>query len=125
MRQFPCMAMDRFAALAMIESGDCDVCTGRDGEVSRFQITTALWHQYSRLPLSAARNPFTALNVAKEIMARRQTRLLAIQHSAISPQEFYLLWSRPARLLSKRFFTLSRAEWDRAQRFANLVNHHE
>ena len=36
-------AMDRWAALSMIESGDKDRAVGPRGEVSRFQIRPELW----------------------------------------------------------------------------------
>jgi hypothetical protein len=36
-------AMDRWAALAMFESGDNDRIVGRAGEISRYQIRRELW----------------------------------------------------------------------------------
>ena len=36
-------AMDRWAALAMFETGDNDRIVGRAGEISRYQIRRELW----------------------------------------------------------------------------------
>ena len=37
------LAMDRWTALAMLESGGNDHAVGRAGEVSRYQISPELW----------------------------------------------------------------------------------
>ncbi len=114
-----CPAMDRWQALSQIESGDCDTCIGPDGEVSRFQILPSVWRQYTNLPLRAAKNPFTALNVSKAIMRDRLTTTFGGQKEQvgnwISNERFYLFWHRPGRVMHPKSM-----EWDRAQRFANL-----
>ena len=107
-----------FAALAELESGGNDLVVGPSGEVSRYQITPAVWREYTRLPLRSARNPFIALAVARDIML---DRVALAQPSAINPQLFYLLWHRPATVLSPATRRLSPAEADRVQRFENLV----
>jgi hypothetical protein len=102
--------------LGQIESGNDDRAPGAAGEVSRFQILPSVWRQYTSLPLSAASNPFTALNVARAIMEDRASRILHTQLSALNPQQFYLLWHRPGRVVNPRPLEL-----DRAQRFENLI----
>jgi hypothetical protein len=104
-----CCGMDRFEALSQIESGDCDVCVGRYGEVSRYQILPSVWRQYTKLPLGAATNPFTARNVAEAIMADRARGVMW------TDSLWYMVWHRPGRI-----FKPTAREADRAQRFANL-----
>ena len=116
-------AMDRFEALGQIESGNCDTCIGRDGEVSRYQIRPEVWIKYSKLPLSAASNPFTARNVAAAIMRERMGAVPKGWTLEYSDRTFYLLWHRPATCAlyhNKRKPTDK--ELDRAQRFANLCS---
>jgi len=113
----------RWLALSQIESGDCDTCIGPDGEVSRFQILPNLWLKYSHLPLWAARNPFTALHVAELIMGEREMALMRIQKCPPTDLEFYLLWHRPAVLLTSGIHTLSSSDADRMMRFENLTEY--
>jgi hypothetical protein len=111
----------RFAALSMIESGDNDITIGPDGEISRYQILPEIWRKYTKLPLSEAANPVAALNVARAIMSDRMSRFSNFQFSSFKPQQFYLLWHRPARLFAAHYPSLITArEAGRAQRFANL-----
>ena len=116
-------AMDRYEALAQIESGNCDTCIGRDGEVSRYQIRPEVWAEFTILPLSAATNPFTAHNVAMAIMQKRMGSVPKGWVLECSDITFYLLWHRPATCAlyhNKRKPTDK--ELDRAQRFSNLCS---
>jgi hypothetical protein len=103
-------AMDRWAALSMIESGDEDRAVGPGGEISRFQIRPELW------PGGNVQDKQVALNAAKEIM---EPRLAAFQQShkrAATDFEFYVLWNAPWQADHP-----SKAVTERARRFANLV----
>ena len=106
----PASAMDRWAALSMIESGDNDHAVGPGGEVSRFQIRRELWTGGN------PKDAHDALSAAREIM---QPRLEEFQRSHQRPGtdfEFYVLWNAPWRVDHP-----SAAVTERARRFANLV----
>jgi hypothetical protein len=107
-------AMDRFAALSMIESGDNDRAIGRDGEVSRYQILPALWREYS-FAGEAPQHEEDARGVTQRIMPPRVLDFERIHGRPPTDFEWYLLWHRPGRVMDP-----TRAEADRAQRFANL-----
>jgi hypothetical protein len=103
-------AMDRWAALAMIESGKCDRAIGRAGEISRFQIKPRLW------PGGNPQDPEAALAVAQSIM---RERLNVFRHTHNRPPtdfDFYVLWNAPSKVDRPRG-TIA----ERARRFANLV----
>ena len=106
----PASAMDRWAALSMIESGDNDQAVGPGGEVSRFQIRPELWTGGN------PKDAHEALSAAREIML---PRLEEFQHTHQRPAtdfEFYVLWNAPWRVDHP-----SAAVTERARRFANLV----
>lgn len=103
-------AMDRWAALSMIESGDDDSAIGSLGEVSRFQIRPYLWPGGN--PLNAG----FALDVAQKIMGPRVVKFERTHHRAPTNFEFYVLWNAPQQVDHP-----CRAVTKRAQRFANLV----
>ena len=111
-------AADRFAALSQVESGDCDTCVGAAGEISRYQITVTEWKAHTRLPESAATNPFTARQVAAQIQDERCVRFITKKHRQPTDVEWELLWNRPATQLGVRKPTAN--EIDRANRFHNL-----
>jgi len=103
-------AMDRWAALSMLESGDNDGAVGSRGEVSRFQIRPELW------PGGNSHNQQDALAAAREVM---NPRLEAFQKTHGRPAndfEFYVLWNAPWQADHP-----SKAVSERALRFANLV----
>ena len=106
----PASAMNRWAALSMIESGDDDHAVGLRGEISRFQIRPDLWPGGN--PLDAR----TALNAAREIMQARLDRFKATHKRAATDFEFYILWNAPLEV-DHPSTVVSR----RARRFANLV----
>lgn len=136
-------AMDRFAALSMLESGDKDNAVGPAGEVTRYQIKPDIF----RLYLSArkggiydsnptrrvvargmvatneikvgwraltSRQPL-ALAIAQAIMHDRVKHFVSVRHHWPSNFDWYLLWNCPGDINHP-----SRKERDRAQRFANL-----
>ena len=105
-------AMDRFAALSMIESGDNDQAIGPKGEITRYQIKPSTWRAYCH---SAIHNPQSALAVAQAIMQDRTHKFSAGHRRQPSNLEWYLLWNCPADIDHP-----SRRELDRAHRFANL-----
>jgi hypothetical protein len=107
-------AMDRWAALSMLETGNDDNAVGSNGEVSRFQIRPQLW------PGGNPQDMQFALSVAQEIM---QDRVAAFQKAHNRPPtdfEFYVLWNAPVQADHP-----SKAVTDRAQRFENLVRRTE
>ncbi|HEY5296871.1 MAG TPA: hypothetical protein VIK59_03005 [Verrucomicrobiae bacterium] len=107
---FSASAMDRWAALSMIESGDNDRAIGPDGEISRFQILPALW------PGGNPHDLQIALNAAKQIMQTRLDEFQAGHKRPASDFEFYVLWNAPWEANHP-----SKVVRERARRFANLV----
>src|SRR5215469_2738199 len=103
-------AMDRWAALSMIESGNDDSAVGSLGEVSRFQIRPYLW------PGGNPLNSGLALGVAQKIMKSRVAKFQHTHNRAPSDFEFYVLWNAPQEVNHPR-----RAVSKRAERFVNLV----
>jgi len=103
-------AMDRWAALSMIESGDEDCAVGPSGEISRFQICPKLW------PGGDAQDASVALAAAKEIMRPRLAEFEQSHKRAPTDFEFYILWNAPWEVDHP-----SKAVIERARRFANLV----
>ncbi len=123
-------AMDRFAALSQIESGDNDSAVGKAGEVSRYQIMPGEWSACTSnvlvFPLGHPEqtrkqiptNKIDANEVAIEVQWRRTESFVKRHHRQPTDAEWYLLWHRPATVLGGRKPTAR--ELDRAQRFANL-----
>ena len=110
-------ALDRFAALSMIESGDDDFARGQRAEVSRFQIRSEVWCQATNAPISQATNAVVALAVAQAI-ARERCQVFKARHGRSATDfEFYVLWNAPAHVDNP-----GRTVRERAERFVNLVN---
>jgi hypothetical protein len=106
----------RFAALAAIETGSRDdLPPGAAGEVSRFAVVPAVWRKYTSLPLSSARNPLTALNVARAVMEDRVARFAHRRGRQPTDAEWSMLWHAPNR---SRWTATDR---DYSRRFSNLV----
>lgn len=103
-------AMDRWAALAMLESGGNDRIVGQAGEISRYQIRHELWSRGN--PLDAS----VALANAQLIMSSRLAALQRIYGRAPDDFEFYILWNAPAQINHPH-----PAVAERAWRFVNLV----
>jgi hypothetical protein len=110
------LAMDRFTALSMIESGDDDFARGQLTEVSRYQIRRELWLVTTNVPISQATNPAVALAVAQVIAAKRCQLFEAKYGRAPTDFEFYILWNAPSQIDNPR-----QAVRARATRFVNLV----
>lgn len=113
------------AALSMIESGNRDHAVGQAGEVTRYQIRPQEW----RKAWADIGRPWLAKNTADESGARivawhllqKRANQFAREHRrAPDARELYLLWHRPARVL-----TPLPHEAERAGRFANLVEHYQ
>lgn len=102
--------MDRWAALAMIESGDHDNAIGQAGEVSRYQIRPGLWAGGS--PLNAQ----TARTNAQAIMTVRVARFEKAHGRPPTDFEFYVLWNAPGQIGHPHHAVV-----ERARRFVNLV----
>jgi hypothetical protein len=103
-------AMDRWAALSMIESGDDDNAVGPDGEISRFQIRRKLW------PGGDSQDPKTALTAAQSIIRPRLAQFQQSHKREATDFEFYVLWNAPWQADHP-----SAVVTERARRFANLV----
>ena len=106
----PAGAMDRWAALSMIESGDDDHAVGPGGEISRFQIQPKLW------PGGNPQDTQAALAAAREIMLSRLEWFQRTHQRAPTDFEFYVLWNAPWQVDHP-----SAAVTERARRFSNLV----
>jgi hypothetical protein len=107
-------AMDRYAALSMLESNDNDSKIGASGEVSRYQIRPDVWRAYSHGQTLSRTH---ALCVARAIMHDRMRIFASSHHRAPSDFEFYVLWNAPAQIDAP-----DKTVADRAQRFANLCS---
>jgi hypothetical protein len=103
-------AMDRWAALSMIESGDDDSAIGPAGEISCFQIQRDLW------PGGDPHDRQLALVAAQEIMRPRLSEFQQSHKRDVTAFEFYVLWNAPHQVNHP-----STAVTERARRFANLV----
>ena len=103
-------AMDRWTALAMIESGDRDGAVGRHGEISRYQIRPELWRGGD--PLDAR----TALANAQRIMSGRVAGFARAAGRMPGDFEFYILWNAPAQIHHPHAAVAARA-----RRFVNLT----
>jgi hypothetical protein len=112
---FASPAMDRWAALSQIESGDNDKAVGKKGEISRYQILPDVWAVFA--PENANwENPKDALAVAKEAMKKRCAEFEQTFHRAATDFEFYVLWNAPAQIERP-----GSAVSERAKRFCNLL----
>ena len=104
------LALDRWTALAMVESGGDDGSVGRAGEISRYQIRPEQWPGGN--PLDAR----VALANARRIMSGRMAAFERFHGRAPDDFEFYILWNAPAQINHPHHVVTARA-----RRFANLV----
>ena len=93
----PLQALDRWAALSQIESGDDDNATGSAGEISRYQIKPDLWRHYASATADWTKAA-DALLVAKQAMQDRCATFERAVHRPPTDFEFYVLWNAPARI---------------------------
>ena len=103
-------AMDRWAALSMIESGDDNSAIGPGGEISCFQIQRELW------PGGDPQDRQLALVVAQKVMHLRLSEFQQSHKRDVTDFEFYVLWNAPHQVNRP-----STVVTERARRFANLV----
>lgn len=111
----PGFAMDRFAALSMIETGDDDRAVGQAGEVSRYQIRVSQWESVTNS--SNYSDSETAKKVVQQIMEPRIRAFQATYGRQPSDFDFYALWNAPQQALQGK---LSPRVAERCQRFVNL-----
>ena len=108
-------AMDRWTALAMLESGGDDRTVGRAGEISRYQIRRDLWPGGN--PLDSR----VGLANARQIMSARVAEFERSHGRAPDDFEFYILWHRPACYIGRAVpRPITAVEADRGRRFASL-----
>ena len=103
-------AMDRWTALAMLESGGDDRAVGAAGEISRYQIRPELW------PGGNPLNTGVALANARQIMDARTASFERSHGRPPDDFEFYVLWNAPAQIEHPRQVVA-----ERAARFVNLI----
>ena len=116
------------AALSQIESGDRDRIIGKDGEISRWQMTPeVVARQLKENPALRGRTPpltpadlFRQPKLARIAAASEWEHWVQVFQKAYHRDpnlvELYMCWHRPSRPLTPR-----PKELERAQRFANLV----
>ncbi len=108
-------AMERWAALSQLESGNNDNAVGNAGEISRYQIRREVWRQYAGSGASW-KNPAHSLAVAQIVMNERCAAFERAFHRSPNDFEFYVLWNAPAQIQRP-----CRAVKDRAERFCRLI----
>jgi hypothetical protein len=113
----------RLLALAMIETGVNDREIGGQGEISRYQLSPAVWRNYTDS------DDYTDPQVSMQV-AGQHWRYLANyfkQKTGREPDDFdmYVLWNTRYGYYEKKGFSqhnISPVIQDRAARFVNLVN---
>ena len=111
----PTQAMDRWAALSQIESGDDDTAIGAAGEISRYQMKPELWQRYAA-PDADWQVSADALAVAQKIMKARCADFETRLGRQPTDFEFYVLWNAPGQVDQP-----SKLVRERAERFSRLV----
>jgi hypothetical protein len=113
----------RLLALSMIETGTNDREIGGDGEVSRYQLSRAVWKSYTTSQDYA--DPEVSLQVAWQHWSYLANYFK--QKTGREPDDYdmYVLWNTRFGYYAHRGFSrheISPVVQDRAQRFVNLVN---
>lgn len=109
-------------ALGMIETGNDDHEIGGAGEVSRYQIMPAIWHQFS--DSQSYHNPATSQAVARQLWSKLYSRFKQQAHREPTDFDMYVLWNTRYGYYASKGFNpkrLSAAVRERAQRFVNLI----
>ncbi len=112
---FSSQAMERWAALSQIESGDNDNAVGTVGEISRYQIRREVWLRYA-IAGANWKNPQHSLAVAQGVMNDRCSAFQRSFNRAPNDFEFYVLWNAPAQIQKP-----CRSVRERAERFCRLM----
>ena len=112
-------AMDRFAALSMIESGDNDFAIGPQDERGRYQFSHSVIVEF-HIDADRLTNSVYALAQAQQIQQARTAAFVSVHHRLPTDAEWYLLWHRPASVLSKANTQPATVDCGLARRFANL-----
>jgi hypothetical protein len=113
----------RLLALAMIETGNNDREIGGAGEVSRYQLSRAVWKSYTTSQDWA--EPEVSLQVATQHWNYLANYFK--QKTGREPDDFdmYVLWNTRFGYYAHKGFSrqeISPVVRDRAERFVNLVN---
>ena len=108
-------AMDRWTALAMLESGGNDTIVGRAGEISRYQIRRDLW------PGGNPPDARVALANARQIMFPRVAAFERSHGRAPDDFEFYVLWNAPAQINHPHRAVAACARWNAHDRSFNWI----
>lgn len=103
-------------ALGQIESGNNDHVTGKQGEISRYQIKPSVWGRLTNLKCYS--NPDFAWEIAQHILTERSKHFEERHKRKPTIRELYICWNAPAQAMGGK---ISRAVAERADRFANLV----
>ncbi|HWD21480.1 MAG TPA: hypothetical protein VHB20_19600 [Verrucomicrobiae bacterium] len=107
--------MNRLDALWMIETGGNDQMVGRAGEISRYQVRTAIWRSVTTS--RAYTSPHTAREVAARVMDRRVRQFGEIYNRPPTDFEYYALWNAPHQVMNGQ---ISPVVAERCRRFSNL-----
>lgn len=113
----------RLTALAMIETGNNDWEVGGQGEISRYQLSPAVWKSYT------TSDNYTDPDVSMQV-AWQHWKYLANyfkQRTGHEPDDFdmYVLWNTRFGYYERKGFSrheISPVVQERASRFVNLVN---
>ena len=113
----------RLLALAMIETGENDREVGGDGEISRYQLSRAVWDTYT------TSRDYTDPEVSLQVAWQHWNYLAGYfkQKTGREPGDFdmYVLWNTRFGYYAHKGFSpheISPVVRDRAERFVNLVN---
>ncbi len=113
----------RLLALAMIETGTNDREIGGAGEVSRYQLSRAVWRTYT------ASQDYTDPEVSLQVAWQHWNYLANYfkQKTGRTPDDYdmYVLWNTRFGYYARKGFSqheISPVVQDRAHRFVNLVN---
>lgn len=113
-------------ALGMIETGNNDREIGGAGEISRYQIMPAIWHQFTSS--RSYRNPVVSQSVAQQLWTSLYYQFKQSAHREPTDFDMYVLWNTRYGYYASRGFNprrLGPTVRDRAQRFVNLVERGE
>ena len=112
---FIALSSAHLAVLAQLESGNDPRAVGAAGEITAYQVCPAVLHENGFCPADVDGARAAAL-VVQIIWQRRVNAFEIAQQRSARVEELYLLWHRPARVLTPK--AVERA---RALRFKNLL----